>query len=50
MKKKKNPRSSRVKSRILRQVASEVEAAKGGRSAEVGYSKGDFLSGVFVKE
>ncbi len=49
-KKKTITRSSRVKSRILRQVASEVKAAKGGRAAEVGYSKGDFLSGVFVKE
>ena len=53
MRKKKTPRTAPIKSRILRQIASEVKTAKGGKDADstkVGYSKGDFLSGAFVKE
>jgi hypothetical protein len=50
MKKKKGTGKAGIKSRILRQIASEVKTAKKVRPTEVGYSKGDFLSGVFVKE
>ncbi len=50
MKKKSKPTKG-VKSRILRQIASEVKKAKRAPvEARTGYSKGDFLSGVFMKE
>ncbi|MGB8521607.1 MAG: hypothetical protein WCD43_01455 [Candidatus Acidiferrales bacterium] len=50
MKKKKKTRSTPIKSRILRQIASEVKAGKKDLLAGVGHSKGDHLSSAFVKE
>jgi hypothetical protein len=49
MQKTESPSPEQIKSKILQQVAKEVIAAKGASGA-VGHSKGDHLSGVFVKE
>ena len=49
MQKTASPSPAQIKSKILEQVAAEVKAGKSER-ASVGHSKGDHLSGVFVKE
>jgi hypothetical protein len=43
----KGKRLSKIKSRILRRIAAEIEAS--GGPANVGHSKSDHLSSVFIK-
>jgi len=48
-KKKKTKGFADIKSKIVRQIASEIRAAGGAVTTKVGHSKGNHLSSVFIK-